>query len=99
MTIPFSLFAMTTVATALPMRFVIARASLMKRSTPSSSATPSTGTTFIAESVLASTMKPEPVTPAAPLDVIMRIASTLSCCPTDRSMWYACAMKSTAIDR
>ena len=41
----------------------------MKRSTPSNSANPSNGITFIADKVDASTIKPPPVTAAAPLDV------------------------------
>ena len=77
----------------------MARASLMNRSTPSSSATPSTGTVRVAASVLASTMNPDPVTPAAPLLVSMRMPSSVSCSPTDRSMPYTWAMKIDAIDR
>ena len=76
-----------------------ARASLMKRSTPRSSAIPSTGTTRIAESVLARTMNPEPVTPAAPFDVTISTASTLSCWPSVSSTPNAWAMKSVAMDR
>jgi hypothetical protein len=73
------------VATPLPIRLVTARASLMNRSTPSRSASPSTGTTRSAESVLASTTKPLPVTPAAPLLVTMSTPSTESCWPIVRS--------------
>src|SRR5687768_11790181 len=59
----FSLRAITTVATVLPIMLVIARPSLIKRSTPTSKASPSTGTTFIAVRVEVSTRKPLPVTP------------------------------------
>ena len=58
-----SLFAITIVATPFPIRFTIARASDMNRSTPRTSASPSTGTAWVAASVLARTMKPDPVTP------------------------------------
>ena len=61
--------ATTTVATPLPIRLVSARASDMKRSMPRISASPATGTWPTAESVAASTMKPLPVTPAAPFEV------------------------------
>ena len=47
-------------------------------------ATPSTGTTRIAARVLASTIKPEPVTPAAPFDVSISTPSTLICCVSVR---------------
>ena len=90
---------MTSVAAPLPMRFVIDRAWLMNRSTPSSSAMPSIGTTFIAESVLARTMNPEPVTPAAPFDVIIRTARIPICWPMERGTPYTCARKSVAIER
>ncbi len=53
-------FATTRVATVLPMKFVIARASDMKRSTPRMSAMPATGTVPVAASVAAKVMKPEP---------------------------------------
>ena len=51
-----SLLASHIVATPLPIKFVSARASDIKRSTPSSNARPSTGITFIRRSVDASTM-------------------------------------------
>ena len=78
---------------------MIARASLMKRSTPSRIATPSTGTTRIAVNVLARTMKPDPVTPAAPYDVSISTPSTLSSSAMPRWTWNAWAMKIVAIDR
>ena len=57
----------TIVATPLPMKFVIARASDMKRSMPRISARPATGTDGTTASVAASVMNPAPVTPDAPL--------------------------------
>jgi hypothetical protein len=68
-------FAMAIVATALPIRLVIALASDMNRSTPRSSVRPAIGTAGNAESVAASVMKPPPVTAAAPFEVSMRSAS------------------------
>src|SRR5438874_7726867 len=61
----------TNVATPLPMRLVMARHSLMKRSMPTSKASDWTGTDGTAASVAASVMKPEPVTPLAPFDESM----------------------------
>ena len=52
----------------------------MKRSMPRISASPATGTWPTADSVAASTMKPLPVTPAAPFDVSSSTASSVSCC-------------------
>ena len=57
-------------ATPLPIKFVIALASLINLSTPNNSASPSTGITFTTAKVEARVIKPLPVTPAAPLDVI-----------------------------
>ena len=73
-------FATTTVATPLPIRLVSARASDMNRSTPRISAMLATGTVPSEASVAASTMKPEPVTPAAPFEVSSRMAIRPSCC-------------------
>ena len=75
--------AMTTVATALPIRLVMARASDMNRSTPTSSASPATGIAGIAVSVAASVMNPPPVTAAAPFDVSDQHASIDSVSPTE----------------
>lgn len=71
----FSDLETTTVATPLPIKFVTARASDMKRSTPINNAIPSTGIIGNAAKVAAKVMNPEPVTPAAPLDVIIKIPS------------------------
>ena len=64
------------VATALPMKLVRARHSLMKRSIPRISAMPATGTVGTTDSVAASVMKPAPVIPAAPLDDNMATSSS-----------------------
>ena len=64
-------------ATALPIKLVRARASLIILSTPSSNASPSTGITFTAESLDVSTIKQLPVTPAAFLDVDIIIPITV----------------------
>ena len=69
----------TTVATPLPIRLVSARASDMKRSTPRISAMLATGMVPTEDKVAASTMKPEPVTPAAPFEVKSRMAMMPSC--------------------
>ena len=74
----FSLLASQMVATPLPMKLVILRASDINRSTPSNRASPSTGITLMAVSVLASTTKPLPVTPAAPFDVTIRMPMMVS---------------------
>ena len=88
---------MTIVATALPMRFVIERASDMNRSTPSSSARPAIGMFGNAESVAASVMNPLPVTAAAPLEVRRRMPRTESCWPNERWTPLACATNSAPI--
>ena len=85
------------VATALPIRFVIARASDMNRSTPTSSVRPAIGIIGNAVSVAASVMKPLPVTAAAPFEVSMRMASMPSSCPSERCTPLACATKIAAI--
>ena len=87
------------VATPLPIRFVSARASDMKRSTPRIRASPATGTWPTAESVAARTMKPLPVTPAAPLEVSSRTASSVICWPSVIGVSVAWAMKTAAIVR
>ena len=53
----------TTVATPLPIRFVIARHSLIKRSIPTSSASDDSGIVGTTANVAASVTKPAPVTP------------------------------------
>ena len=90
---------MTRVATVLPMKLVMARASDMKRSTPRIRAMPATGTVPVADSVAARVMNPLPVTPAAPLEVSSSTASRLSCCGSDSGVSVAWAMKSAAIVR
>ena len=91
--------ATTTVATPLPTRLVSARASDMKRSMPRISASPATGTWPTADSVAASTMKPLPVTPAAPFEVSSSTASSVICWPIVIGVLVAWAMKTAAIVR
>ncbi|MCY1229993.1 hypothetical protein D9M72_423880 [compost metagenome] len=79
------------------MMLVSARHSLMKRSMPRISTMPATGMVGTTASVAASVMKPEPVTPLAPLEVIIATARMVSCCIHVSSMPVACAMKITAI--
>ncbi|MCY1441919.1 hypothetical protein D9M71_582590 [compost metagenome] len=70
--------AMAMVPTPLPMVLVIARASDMKRSTPSRSTMPATGMVPKEDKVAARMMNPEPVTPAEPLEVNINTASTIN---------------------
>src|SRR5260221_6456919 len=71
--------ATTSVATPLPITLVSALASDMKRSMPSISVRPATGSVPTLDRVAASTMNPLPVTPAAPFDVSNSTASKVSC--------------------
>ena len=71
----------------------------MKRSMPRISASPATGTAPTAESVAASTMKPLPVTPAAPLDVSSNTPSRVSCWVSVIGVLVAWAMNTAAIVR
>jgi hypothetical protein len=79
-------------ATALLMVLVSARASDMKRSMPTISATPATGRSGITVSVATSATKPLPVTPAAPFEVSSIRPSIAPICPQDRWMSQAWAM-------
>src|SRR5438128_719762 len=79
----------TTVATPLPMKFVMDRASDMKRSIPRINAKPATGIEGTTASVAASVMKPAPVTPDAPLEVSIATPRMVSCCRNVRSMFNA----------
>ena len=81
------------------MRLVSARASDMKRSIPRISARPATGTLPTADRVAASTMKPLPVTPAAPFDVNSSTSNSVSCCASVIGVLVACAMNIAAIVR
>ena len=89
--------ATTTAASPFPIRFVIARASDMKRSIPMSSASPAMGKAGNAASVAASVTNPLPVTPAAPLEVSNSKAIRPNCCPIDMGVLVAWAMKMAAI--
>lgn len=95
--ISFSQRLMTTVATPFPIRFVMARHSLMKRSIPTSSASDSIGMPGTACKVAASVTKPAPVTPLAPLDVIIATSNKLSWWLRSSGVLVACARKTAAM--
>ena len=78
------------------MKLVSARHSLMKRSMPRISAIPASGIEGTIDSVAASVMKPAPVTPAAPLELIIATSSSEICSPSESSTPVACAMNSAA---
>ncbi|MCY1383495.1 hypothetical protein D9M69_716250 [compost metagenome] len=71
----------------------------MKRSMPRISARPATGTCPTADSVAASTMKPLPVTPAAPFEVSSSTASSVISCVSVIGVLVACAINTAAIVR
>ena len=73
--------------------------SLIKRSIPKISAMAATGIFPTSGSVEASTINPEPVTPAAPFDVINNIQSNDSCCVKLIGVFVACAKNIAAIVR
>ena len=80
----------TRVATALPAKFVTARASDMNRSMPTIRPTPSTSSGRCEARPPASVASPAPVTPAAPFEAIIMKASREICSPTEaglRSPW------------
>ena len=81
------------------MRFVIARASDMKRSTPKMMTMLATGTLPVVASVAANVMNPAPVTPAAPLEVSSSTPRMPSCSPSVSTVPVACARKRTAMVR
>ena len=89
----------TIVATPLPIRLVSARASDMNRSTPRIRAMLATGTVPSEARVAASTMKPEPVTPAAPFEVSSRMRTRPSCWLSVSSVLVACARNTAAMVR
>ena len=90
---------MTTVATALPAKFVSARASDMNRSMPTIRPTPSTSSGRCDCSAPARVARPAPVTPAAPLDAIIMKSSSEICWPTDSGVPIASATNSEAMVR
>jgi hypothetical protein len=96
---PGSHLARTIVATALPMRLVIARASDMKRSMPTMSAMPTAGMVPKACSPAASVTRPAPVTPAAPFDTSSSSRSRPICWLMDIWVLVAWAMKIAPIVR
>ena len=81
------------------MRLVIERASLMKRSTPTTNASHSIDIPFVAASVAASVTSPPPVTAAAPLLVSIRMPMIWSCCQKPRCKPKAWARNMIAIER
>lgn len=86
-----------SVPTALPMVLVMARASDMNRSMPSSSTIPATGILPSEASVAASVMNPDPVTPADPFDVSSSTPSTANWSVSVNGVLVACATKIAAM--
>ena len=64
----------------LPMKLVIALASDINLSTPNNKASPSTGIMLVAVKVDDNTIKPLPVTPAAPFEVTINMAMMVNIC-------------------
>ena len=85
-------FGLTRIGASGRMVLVKARASDMKRSIPTMSATPATGRSGITVSVATSATKPLPVTPAAPLEVSSMSPSIAPICVHERWMSHAWAM-------
>lgn len=88
-----------TVATALPAKFVSARASLMKRSMPTIRPTPSTSSGRCDWSPPASVASPAPVTPAAPFEATIMNSSNETCSPSASGSPIASATNREAIVR
>ena len=86
-------------ATPLPIRLVMARASAMKRSMPRMSDSPATGMTLTEASVAASVTNPPPATAAAPFDVSNSTPRIVNSSVQESVMLHACAMKIAAIVR
>ena len=57
---------------------------------------PATGTVGTTDSVAARITKPDPVTPAAPLELIMATSTSVSCSHSVNSTPTACAMNNAA---
>ncbi len=87
------------VATALPAKFVRARASLMKRSMPTIRPTPSTSSGRCDWRPPASVARPAPVTPAAPFDAMTMNTSSEICWPSGSGLPIASATNSEDIVR
>ena len=66
---------------------------------PRIKARPATGIPPTADKVAASTIKPLPVTPAAPFEVNNSTSSSVICCMSVIGVLVACAMKTAAIVR
>jgi hypothetical protein len=87
------------VATALPEKFVRARASLIIRSIPTMNPTPSTRSGRWVCRPPANVARPAPVTPAAPFDAIIMNTSSETCSPRLKGLSIASAMNRAAIVR
>ena len=85
------------VATALPIKLVMARPSLINLSMPNIKAIAATGICPTAGKVAASTIKPLPVTPAAPLEVSNKTRSRVICCDISILVLVACAKNTAAM--
>lgn len=99
MSICFVHVPISSVATALPVKFVSARASDMKRSMPTMTPTPSTRSGRYVCSPPASVARPAPVTPAAPFEAMIMKTSRPICSGIDIGMPIAVEMNSDAIVR
>ena len=77
----------------------MALASLMNLSIPNKKANPSIGIFCKVANVLANTINPLPVTPAAPLEVNMSIKIIVTISDMLNGTLYNCAINITAIDR
>ena len=89
----------STVATALPEKFVTARASDMNLSMPTMIPMPSSSSGRWLCRPAASVASPAPLTPAAPLEAMIMKASRPSCSRIDIGLPIASAMNSDAIVR
>lgn len=91
----FSQWAMTTVATQLPMRLVQARIIPINQSTDSKSTKPIAGKLGMTESVAARITKADPGIPCAPLEVMSETSKIANKSCIERSILQACAIKIT----
>src|ERR1035437_7010967 len=82
----------STVATALPVKFAAARASLMNRSIPTIRPTPSSSSGRNDCRPPANAAKPAPLTPAAPLDAMIMKTSNEICSPPAIGLLIASAI-------
>ncbi|MCY1180143.1 hypothetical protein D9M73_205720 [compost metagenome] len=78
------------------MTFNAVRAMSITRSTPAMKARPSSGMPTL-PSVASNTTNDTPGTPAIPLEVTIRVSTSINCWPIDRSIPYNWAMKMAAM--